>query len=349
MKSTTVTNSRPYAPSWFDRLRNWVDRLAIPAWAFYLLLGGILLTLLLAVQWQTGNLPLGSIPLFHVWFAFQTVYLLGVMHYLDRTAGKAFDRFRPALEIDDAQAAELRYTLTNIPARAGFFASFFVTLLSPLWLVATPATYAPLNLSSSPAVLGVSMALYLSSWWVGSFTVYHTIHQLRMISRAYGRLTRINLFKLQPLYALSNVTALTTVGFIIYMLCWNLAQPDTFQQPGALALALPLLVLAGITFLLPLWGIHQRLVAAKEAQRDELGARAAESIQRLQEQVDANDAASAIQTKDVLAGIETAQRMVEHIPTWPWQPETIRLIITALFLPIVLFLIQFVIQRILTP
>ena len=43
------TFTRPYAPSWFDHWRNWVDRLPIPAWGFYVLLGGILLAAISAV------------------------------------------------------------------------------------------------------------------------------------------------------------------------------------------------------------------------------------------------------------------------------------------------------------
>lgn len=346
---SAASRTEPYAPSWFDHLKRWVERLPVPIWLFYLALGAVLLLCQLIAQWQAGNLLPGSIPPYHAWFVLQTVYLLGVMHYLDRWAAEAFDIFRHALDISDMQAAELRYRLTNTPARSGFLVSFVVTLLSPVWLIATPATYAPLKLESSAAVLSVSMALYLMSWWVGSFTVYHTIHQLRMISRTYGELKEINLFQLHPLYALSNVTARTSVGFIIYMLCWNIAQPDTFQQPGAVAMALPLIILGGVTFLLPLWGIHKRLVAEKERRLDELGARTANAIRQLEQQVDAGDSANAIQSKDVLGGIETAQRMMERIPTWPWQPETIRLLITALLLPIVLFAVQFAIQKLIAP
>jgi hypothetical protein len=40
---------------------------------------------------------------------------------------------------------------------------------------------------------------------------------------------------------------------------------------------------------------------------------------------------------------------LERIPTWPWRPETLRLLITALVLPLGLWLAQFILQRLLGP
>jgi hypothetical protein len=36
---------------------------------------------------------------------------------------------------------------------------------------------------------------------------------------------------------------------------------------------------------------------------------------------------------------------IEAIPTLPWKPETIRWLVTVLFLPLILSVIQFLLQR----
>jgi len=48
---------------------------------------------------------------------------------------------------------------------------------------------------------------------------------------------------------------------------------------------------------------------------------------------------------DTMAGLEIEYSALTRIPTWPWQPETLRRFITALLLPVVVFILQFVLQR----
>ena len=341
--------TRPYPPGWFDHFKAWVERLPIPTWLFYLLLAALFVIIELGVQWQSGNLSANALPLYHIWFVLQSVFLLAVLHYLDRTAGEAFDSFRQALDINEQDAARLRRQLTTLPARPAFWISFIVMLLSPLWLLITPATYAPLGMERSMLNLVVNLIFYLMSWWLGGFTVYHAIHQLKMVSRTYEALTKINLFKLHPLYALSGVTARTTIGFIVYMTAWSIALPQTFTQTPTVAMALPLILFALITFVVPLWGIHQRLMREKERAQGEAGTRITHALAAFHQAVDQGAAEQAIQNKELVAAIEFEYALVGKVPTWPWQPETFRILITALLFPIVLFVLQYVIQRAFTP
>ena len=45
-----------------------------------------------------------------------------------------------------------------------------------------------------------------------------------------------------------------------------------------------------------------------------------------------------------IASLEIEQKALSRIPTWPWQPETVRLLATALLLPLVLLLAQVILQ-----
>jgi hypothetical protein len=46
-----------------------------------------------------------------------------------------------------------------------------------------------------------------------------------------------------------------------------------------------------------------------------------------------------------LSSIKTELAMIEKIPTWPWQPETLRVLITALAFPLGVWLIQLFLGR----
>jgi hypothetical protein len=67
----------------------------------------------------------------------------------------------------------------------------------------------------------------------------------------------------------------------------------------------------------------------------------------LYREVDAGNWENSIRLKDALTGLENDRNLLQKIPTWPWQPETLRGLLTALLLPVVAFLIHFVLQRLL--
>jgi hypothetical protein len=50
-----------------------------------------------------------------------------------------------------------------------------------------------------------------------------------------------------------------------------------------------------------------------------------------------------------LESLMLERKLLEAIPTWPWQPNTLRGLLTAFFLPLILFVGQLVIERWFTP
>jgi hypothetical protein len=47
----------------------------------------------------------------------------------------------------------------------------------------------------------------------------------------------------------------------------------------------------------------------------------------------------------VISVLETERDMLKRISTWPWQPETLQFLMTALLLPLLLWIIQYVLQQ----
>jgi hypothetical protein len=44
--------------------------------------------------------------------------------------------------------------------------------------------------------------------------------------------------------------------------------------------------------------------------------------------------------------LQTEQTTLEKAPTWPWHPETIRVVLTAIAIPMLVWLAQRVLERV---
>src|SRR3970040_2346824 len=108
-----VGPTRPYPPSWVDRLISAVDNLPGPAWLAYL--GGLLTLTLLshAVRWIDGSLPPGSVDTIRVAEAPFLILFPALQQYLNATARNALEGFRPALQVGDDEYSRLQYQPTT--------------------------------------------------------------------------------------------------------------------------------------------------------------------------------------------------------------------------------------------
>jgi hypothetical protein len=185
--------------------------------------------------------------------------------------------------------------------------------------------------------------------------IYHTIHQLRLVSQIYAEYAIVNLFDLSPLYAFSGLTSQTAVGLLIMMTIWFVTTPEMLFQSVGFVVYIVFSVVTIVTFMWPLLGIHGRLVQEKQRMLRESSQLLEATIAELHGLVAAgesrniDDQHTRAQFLHVtMACLETEQSMLTGIPTWPWQPGTLRGFVTALLLPLVVFVLQYVIQRFLS-
>ena len=82
---------------------------------------------------------------------------------------------------------------------------------------------------------------------------------------------------------------------------------------------------------------------------DEANQRFEAAIVELHRRVDEGQLEGMLDLNQAISALEVEQKTLERIPTWPWQPDTARWLITALLLPMVLWVIQFVLQRVMNP
>lgn len=326
-----------YPPSWIDRLVRWINQLPVPAFLLYSALLAFLWVLVNAARWLEGSSEIGSLDAPYAFAAFYPVWALASLHYLDLTAGHAFDYFRPALGKSPEEAKRLCYELTTIPMRDALLVAlggFLFTLL--IWLAASGLR--PL-MGAGPYFWSV-WGLTLAGFIMTGELIYHTVRQLRLVSRIHALADNIDLYHYGPLYSFSGLSARTGIVFVLALTYDVAANPETFNNPPLLALNVAILALSVACFILPLQGMHQRIVAAKRRLQWDVDQRLQAVVGHLYTRVDGLDLHDADAVNKTIASVVATREYIAKIPTWPWRPETLTAFSSALTLPVLVFLIQ---------
>jgi hypothetical protein len=343
----------PYPPSWVDRLTDWVDRLPLPVWLVYLAVGlGLALVylgmLLSSVQWATGRLPFSTALIYSLLNGLTAPYLLGFIHYLDRSAAGALARFRPVLTVDDAGYERLRYQLTTLPPRPPWIAAGLGVVYGVVaQALSMLSGEDPGTGTESPVLIAFIIGYNFLLYVLVLVAVYHTLHQLRLVNTIYTQHTRINLFQLGPLYALSGLTARTAVGIGIPTYVWfqaNSAASAATAAPNVIQTVFLSIVMI-LTFVWPLAGAHNLLEREKQRLQDEVAGRIEATITELQRRVDAGAGEEIGPLKGTLDGLLTTQGVIDKLRTWPWRTETVSGLGLAFLLPILIWVVQRVLER----
>jgi hypothetical protein len=283
------------------------------------------------------------------------------MHFLDKSAASAIESFRPLLAStkrgaipslhDQSAFARLSYQLTTLPARptlmvtlAGAAFAVFVSVVQ----TSAGIVPAPLAGTAGTTLSTVSvMVVFIPTNAISFLLAYHTIHQLDRISRIYTHHARINIYQLQPLYALSLPGASTAIGIILFSYAWAATTASASVPAGVLEIGLMVAfaAIAGATFALPLLGAHRRLVAEKNRLLAEASSRFEAAIGDLHRQLDGRGRRRTNDPNRALAALEIEQNALRRIPTWPWQPGAVRGLVAALFLPVAVWAIQLLLGR----
>ena len=349
----------PYPPSWIDRFNDWVDHLPVRPWVFYLCMWLLLLFIAEGTStWRYGLQHSDKLRWIYVSYSLYGAYFLAAIHYLDRWAKTALNGFRSTLKVDEAEQATLFYQLTTMPARTiGILSAVTlacVILLSRLLIM--PLLKAMGLFHHSIVSTLVDLGLFYFNALIVVIFIYHTLRQLRWVSTIHKTATRINLFHLRPLYSLSGLTARTAgilllVGYIVQQQAG--AHGDFTSDPYALRISVlftlistvSFSVLAVAVFFLPLLGLHQLLVREKERLQAEANSRLQAHIQELHRRIDSCQLEDADAVNKHMSSLALERDILARLPTWPWQPGTLNLILSAVFLPIILWLLQQLLER----
>lgn len=323
--------------SWANRL---IDRIAAfpgPAWAAYLAVFVVVLVVAHLVSWLDGAAPFGVPDAYRASFAMYLVGPIAAIAYFDSVARTALDRFRPALGPKADLIEGFEFELATMPAKptnlwtlAGLaFAAMFVAVgPDPAALMAT-----------APLTFAFDVTVGLASFAGAAVLLYHTLRQLREISRIHEQATALDLYRPDPLYAFSSLTAQTGIALIGINYVSAATDPATFSNPALMAgLGLSLLIAIGC-FVLPLMGMHRRLVAEKVKLEADAGDLLRRTIDELDRRIRADDDSGASAMTRVLEGIVIRRDVIGRIPTWPWRAGTLRAFVSAVVLPLAMWLL----------
>lgn len=343
--SETATVARPYKPSWIDRLNAWIAAQPAGAATVYVGIGGLLVLVQLLVLWLEGGWEATEILPIIVYNGLATPYLLALIHLTDEQAGTAIDAVRPLFAATERELEVYAYRLTTMPFPSSLIAGSIATVSTILTerLSGVPIRYAPLE--QLPAFAVVFQIVDKSSAFVFGVLIYHMVRQLWLVNTLNASHLRIKLFHTSALQGFSRLTASTAVGLVAFVYLWMFINPEILHDPLILGYAVVLTALAVAVFAWPLLGIHRLVGREKARALYDLDLQLEVAFAAYHQHLEEGNDAALDPLNGRIAALETQHRVVSSIPTWPWQPETGRLVLTAVALPLVLMMLQYIIEQ----
>ena len=346
----TPTNSRmaqqgdresvPYAPSFIDRFTDFVQRQPLPYWLTYLLLFLLESAVLHVFSWVDGWLPAYSLGPILFLFPLWLWGSLAIITYLDSLSLRAISEFEPLLQISSETKHRLEYEFTTMPARSVLLSAVAWAVVFVLsWFVGFAPAVAVYGLG--PLATRASFIAGFISFSIGSVIYYHSVRQLRLVSRTVQMVDQFDLFLLEPAYSFSVLTARTGISWVALLTLSLLTFPLEVGGITEISYLILQVALALGAFLLPLRFVNRRLVLEKRGQLVELDQRTKAALARLHQRIDENDLSEIPRLNDVLKGLTTEREILERIPTWPWRPGLLAGFLSVIVIPIVLFLLQY--------
>jgi hypothetical protein len=337
--------SRPYNPSWIDRFTDWVATLPVSKWVFYIGFGFVLVLFQMLFLWLEGGLQFDALFPVIIFNGLLIADLIALIHMLDDQSVAALNSMKPSLAISEPEFDEFQYKLSTMPSRI----TSIVGLLMVAALILSelsgrvPIRYAAFE--QLPVFAVVYHVIDKSSAFIVGVFVYHTIRQLRLVNGIYSNHTQINLFELKPLYAFSKVTATTAVGLILSVYVWMIINPELLADPTGLGGAAVFTILALVVFVWPLVGAHRIMQLEKERMLHDIDLQFQAVFALFNQRFGEGDHSAIERLNGTISSLEIQYRKIEAIPTWPWRPETVRSVLTAIALPLVLMVLQFFVER----
>lgn len=337
---TDEPTDRLFRSSWIDRLVDWITGLPGPSWLVFLVLFTLLGLLAHVGFWAAGQQTIGSFSLDIFFNQLWMVAVLFFHHLLDQDAKRALDDFRPLMNASDEQFSRDMYVFTNLPARP----VLLLTLIGiPIALYLDPGfpSETPLRGNAlSPLVLvgAISTSLAL-------IFAYRILRQLRIISQFYSQTSAIDLYDLEPVYALSSHAARTGLTLLLAVYSNILITPEALEVSSLFILVVLLTLLASAAFLLPLRGINRRLIEEKRKLLQSTQRRIKTAFEQIDESFDVNELGEMSALNSAVSALQNQKTFIENIPTWPWQASTLRAFISLLLLPIFIWAVQQILSR----
>ena len=268
---------------------------------------------------------------------------VALYHHLSLIAGRSFRDYRPLLKSSESELRTLEYRLTNLPRRVGWLAI----------LIGIAGGIA--SVESDPSVYGLDVAITLLpvfySYVAQSFVIAaivaliaQIIRQLRLVNDIHRQASDIDLFQLAPVHAFASLTARAGIGLVIFV-----AFNTLLESADITAAPLYVIVIVGsvaiAVFVLPLLGMRSRLKAEKARLLSATNEAIKVTIGRIHGQVNADEYEKISGLNTAMSALVVERDIVGGISIWPWEPSTLRGFASTLLLPVFLWLVTRLLER----
>jgi hypothetical protein len=338
-------DQRPYKPSWIDRFTDWVVESAVPEWVFYGGLGLVLILVQVLFLWVDGGLHAVELLPVIVFNALALALLPALICLLDRQAVTALNSMRPTLEMTGVEFDDFQHKLSTMPSGAplivGLAMLVFAILMEQLWIA--PVRFAALE--QLPTFTIVFHILDKAPAFLFGAFFYHTIRQLRLVNTIHSSYTRISLFNLGPLRAFSKLTASTAVGSVVGIYAWMLINPELLADPVSIGFVALITILAVAVFVWPLFGAHRLMEIEKARMLHDIDAHFEAVLSEFNQCLRDGDHSVVERLNPTISSLEIQHRRIAAIPTWPWRPDTARVVLSAIALPLIVTIFQLLLQQ----
>lgn len=339
--------------SWLEWLVDAIDRVPGPRWAAY---GGALIVWIALVGIAGYVDAVRLFPWVSPGMVTSGLLGLGLLWALQSLSGLALrtlEALEPILTIGPEERARLASDLTRTPPiwalvalLLGAFGGLDSLATTPeSWGV--PASGAPLS-TALGAVLAVANTSMLMVF------VARLLHQTLVIDGIHRRAVRIDLFRLEPLYGFAAFIARAAIALIVItigglsLVAFVVAEIFTLVTSDLILFG-SMLVVSVVAFVIPVRGLHQRISDEKDRRLGEVHATFAAVLSEMERRVAAGDLEGAGRLNDAISAANAAVGVVARAPTWPWRPETLSAFVSAVLLPVGLWVVITILGRALEP
>ena len=303
----------PYRAGPLSRFLAWLE--APPAWRPWVVLAALTFALVAwahGVLWATGTLAPGTIDVAAIILVCYITYPLAT--------GVIGRRILP-----------LRHEVAAV--LVGLFAGTAATISVPTGALGSESARFADDVALGPIIIGGYIMISLS--------VVTVVNWLRLVAAIHEAATAIDPFDRGPVYAFSRLTVF--VGLLIVAgtyYTWTVNAAFVAGNVPAQSLLPFTSVLGAAAFVVPLWGIHGRLVRRKDELMRDVDRRIRAAGTELYGRVDARAFEESKSIHDSIAALVMIRDRIRELPTWPWPPQLLRGFISALLLPVIVYLLS---------
>ena len=331
--------------SMVSRFTRRVHTLPVKAKTFYLVL--LLFGFFISVfsRWMAGVLPSAPITIDDVYdILSDPILIVGILaayYYLDDEIADAMDQSREISALSDEQYSKLKNELVVIP----LWPHLAVGLIFGAGAVQGAFETYGLN------TIRPSNILLLAEWaLVGALFfgfAYRVIRLIFLSGRFYAGPLHLDLYNLPPVYELSSAVGKVA---LVQLLFWypNLYfNTNAVSSPYRLVIVLIVSLAPLMAFLVPQAILSRRLAREKSDRVVRVQKELESTFVRLSSEIKKENIDGSRSIQSAIDSLVSERRFIESIPTWPWRLGTFRVAVTAVLLPVFVWLIQQVLDRLL--